>query len=103
MEFSNNVESWSGLVDDFVWSHTEGALQLYRSMIGAGICPEQARMVLPLNTMTEWIWSGSLDAFADMCRLRCKPDTQEETRIVADQISADMAGLFEHSWKALLS
>ena len=103
MEFSNNVESWSGLVDDFVWSHTEGALQLYRSMIGAGICPEQARMVLPLNTMTEWIWSGSLDAFADMCRLRCKPDTQEETRIVADQISTDMAGLFEHSWKALLS
>jgi thymidylate synthase ThyX len=53
--------------------------------------------------MTEWYWSGSLDAFADMCKLRCKSDTQYETRIVADKISAVMADLFPHSWEALLS
>ena len=103
MHFSNNVETWSDTVGSFTSSHCEHSLQLYRSMIRAGICAEQARMILPLNTMTEWIWSGSLDAFADMCRLRCKSDTQEETRIVADQISKDMGGLYEHSWKALLS
>ena len=45
---------------------------------------------------------GSLDAFADMCRLRCKPDTQYESRLVADQISAEMAKLFPVSWAALM-
>jgi thymidylate synthase ThyX len=49
-----------------------------------------ARMVLPQSTMTEWYWSGSLDAFADMCNLRCAPDTQYETRLVAEQISVEM-------------
>jgi thymidylate synthase (FAD) len=59
-------------------------------------------MVLPQNTMTEWYWSGSLDAFADMCNLRCKSDTQEETRQVAWQIDKIMVDLFPVSWVALL-
>ena len=58
-------------------------------------------MVLPLNAMTEWYWSGSLDAFADMCNLRCKPDTQAETREVANQIDRKMLELFSVSWDAL--
>ena len=79
-----------------------GVVQLYRRMIEIVIAPEQARMVLPQNTMTEWIWSGSLDAFASMCVLRCKPDTQYESRVVADQISEEMTKLFPVSWKALM-
>ena len=47
-------------------------------------------------------YSGSLDAFADMCRLRCKPDTQYETRIVANQINDIMQPLFPVAWEALL-
>jgi thymidylate synthase (FAD) len=74
---------------------------LYESLITEGVAPEQARMVLPQSTMTEWYWSGSLDAFADMCRLRCASDTQAETRIVADQISEKMSELFPVSWEAL--
>ena len=76
--------------------------QLYNSLIQKGVCPEQARMVLPQSTMTEWYWSGSLDAFADMCILRCKDDTQEETRVVAQQISEVMLSLFPNSWQSLL-
>jgi len=74
---------------------------LYNSLIERGVCPEQARMVLPQSTMTEWYWSGSLDAFSDMCKLRCKSDTQYETRIVADHISNLMLNLFPESWSAL--
>ena len=70
-------------------------------MIHQGICAEQARMILPVNVYTEWWWSGSLDAFADMCNLRCKPDTQYETRLVADEISAEVQKLFPVSWSAL--
>jgi thymidylate synthase (FAD) len=77
------------------------ALDVYNDLLGDGVAPEQARMVLPQSTMTEWYWSGSLDAFADMCRLRCKDDTQYETRLVADQISVIMKDLFPVSWDAL--
>ena len=59
-------------------------------------------MVLPKSTMTEWYWSGSLDAFADMCRLRCKEDTQYESRLVAQQIDAQMRELYPVSWLALV-
>jgi thymidylate synthase (FAD) len=79
------------------------ALRIYKAMIEEGVAPEQARMVLPQSTMTEWYWSGSLDAFADMCRLRCAPDTQYETRLVADDISKKMSELFPVSWSALMS
>ena len=79
----------------------EWQLKLYKDMIKAGIAPEQARMVLPQSTMTEWYWSGSLDAFADMCNLRCSSDTQLEARLVADKICDRMMDLFPVSWFAL--
>jgi thymidylate synthase (FAD) len=80
----------------------KSALYEYETLLESGVAPEQARMVLPQSTMTEWYWSGSLDAFADMCRLRCKDDTQYETRLVAVTISAIMEDLFPVSWKALV-
>jgi len=74
---------------------------LYNSLLDRGVAPEQARMVLPQSMMTEWYWSGSLHAFAKMCGLRLKPDTQYETRLVAEQIEDKMAKLFPESWTAL--
>ena len=78
-------------------------LNIYKDLLEQGVCPEQARMVLPQSTMTEWYWSGSLDAFIDMCNLRCKSDTQYETRLVADYIGVEMMKLFPISWEALLN
>jgi len=74
---------------------------LYDELLKQNVCEEQARMVLPQNTMTEWYWSGSLDAFARMANLRCKPDTQAETQEVAWAISLKMEDLFPISWVAL--
>ena len=82
--------------------HNKDCLAFYQDMLDSDIAPEQARMVLPQSTMTEWYWSGSLDAFADMCRLRCASDTQYETRIVADNINEEMRKLFPVSWDALM-
>jgi thymidylate synthase (FAD) len=81
---------------------TEIALETYQDLLEKGVAPEQARMVLPQSSITEWYWSGSTDAFASMCRLRCASDTQYESRIVADQISDVMRDLFPVSWDALL-
>ena len=92
-----------GTLDDAIVSDSpHEALCAYNSLLDAGVAPEQARMVLPQSTMTEWYWSGSLDAFADMCRLRCKEDTQYETRLVGDNISEEMGKLFPVSWDSLM-
>ena len=88
------------LLDDLI-EENESQRLLYRNLLKAGVAPEQARMVLPQSTMTEWYWSGSLDAFADMCNLRCKNDTQYETRVVANKISEKLLDLFPVSWEAL--
>jgi len=74
---------------------------LYSALIGKGIAPEQARSVLPQSMMTEWLWSGTLYAFARVCNLRCKPDVQEETRKVAEQIDYHCSQYFPISWPAL--
>ena len=76
-------------------------ISLYKHLLDMGICEEQALIVLPANLMTEWYWSGSLDAFADMCKLRCTKDTQNETKIIADEISDIMKRLYPVSWAAL--
>jgi thymidylate synthase (FAD) len=81
----------------------ETTLCIYKDLIEQGVCPEQARMVLPQSTMTEWYWSGSLDAFSDMCVLRCDSDTQAETREVAQRINSEMELLFPASWVSLMS
>lgn len=77
-------------------------LQTYQALLKVGVCAEQARMVLPQNMMTEWIWSGTLGAWADMCRLRLDPHTQAESREVAENIAAEMRVLFPVSFDALL-
>jgi len=66
-----------------------------------GVAPEQARMILPQSTLTEWYHSGSLDAWADLCNLRCKPDTQYESQLVANQIDTIMSDLYPVAWRAL--
>jgi len=91
-----------GIDSTVVESLVKCAKHDYNYLLAKGVSPEQARMVLPQSTMTEWYWSGSLDAFMDMCNLRCKLDTQYETRLIANSISMDMKGLFPASWKALV-
>lgn len=74
----------------------------YNKMISAGVAPEQARMVLPQNTMTEWIWTGSLVFFARVCKLRLDSHAQQETQEVAQLINKAIEPLFPVSWKALM-
>lgn len=81
---------------------TSMALDTYQMMLRGGVCPEQARMVLPQNTMTEWIWTGTLYAWSRMCQLRLDKHTQLETREIAKMVSTEMSSLFPVSWDALM-
>lgn len=75
--------------------------QAYFALLDAGVAPEQARVVLPLSTMTEWYWTGSLAAFARVHALRAAKDAQDETREVAIDLGFHMSRLFPVSWSAL--
>jgi len=90
-----------GVVDIKTRPTNQYALETYRNLLADGVAPEQARMVLPQSMYTEWYWSGSLYAFAKMCNLRLKEDTQKETQEIAQQISREMFKLFPISWQAL--
>ena len=79
----------------------EWCRQTYKNLLNAGVAPEMARMILPQSMYTEWYWSGTLYAFARVCNLRCKPDAQKETQMVADQIDVLAKELFPNSWEAL--
>jgi thymidylate synthase (FAD) len=77
------------------------ALEVYNLMLVNNITPEQARMVLPQNMMTSWIWTGSLYAFNRICTERLNPHAQQETREVAEHFNRICAEYFPVSWKAL--
>jgi len=91
-----------GVVDAKTRPTNQYALETYRNLLADGVAPEQARMVLPQSMYTEWYWSGSLYAFAKMCSLRLKEDTQLETQVIAEMISIEMSMMFPVSWEALL-
>lgn len=74
----------------------------YQDIIDNGVAPEQARMILPQNMMTEWVWSGTLGAFLDMLKLRLDPHTQYESRIVAQEIAKHVREVFPVSFVANL-
>jgi len=79
----------------------ESAELLYKDLLMMGVCPEQARAVLPLCTETTWVWTGSLYFFARVCNLRLDPHAQRETAEVAMAIDRHMNNLFPISWAAL--
>jgi len=95
-EVSISYRMISTLAKHEVWCN-----KAYNDLLEQGVAPEQARMVLPQSMMTEWYWSGSLDAWSDMCRLRQSEDAQEEARLVANYISTEMGKLYPDSWAAL--
>ena len=88
--------------DDAVRSSIEYMYNLYDALLVAGVAPEQARMVLPQNTMTEFIWTGSIAAFARIAKLRLDPHTQLETQEIAKDISTICLEHFPVSWEALV-
>jgi thymidylate synthase (FAD) len=81
--------------------YMENSLYYYEQMIELGVCPEQARLVLPQAVMTEWIWTGSLAAFARFYNLRSKPDSQVEIQELASMVQDVIKPLFPVGWSAL--
>ena len=74
---------------------------VYTKMLEEGVCPEQARMVLPQSMYTTTVVTGSLLGWNHMWKLRTEEHTQLETRQYAHAIGGIMQELFPESWGAL--
>lgn len=81
--------------------HCKQAIDLYERMVNVGICPEQARFVLPQGCEVNWVWTGSLYAFANFYNQRSDSHAQKEIQELADQVDKIIAPLYPVAWAAL--
>lgn len=81
--------------------HQCESIALYDRMIKDGIAPEQARFVLPQGIETNWVWTGSLYAWARFYNLRTDNHAQKEIQELAHMVGDIIKPLFPVSWSAL--
>ncbi len=70
-------------VSDHVRVHHVQSIELFDTMIGAGVCREQARGVLPQNLYTTYYASANVSNIIKFIGLRDKPEAQQEIRVLA--------------------
>ena len=78
------------------------SLKAYDTLLAQNVAPEIARAVLPLSLYTEFIETGSLAAYARLCKLRLDPHAQKEIQEYAQQISELIEKAFPIAWKCLV-
>lgn len=103
-----NVKQGSGDThqDSALWLRTYqelcgDAVRIYENMIGDGICPEQARFILPQGCEVNWVWTGSLYAYANFYNQRSNSHAQKEIQELARQVDGIINRLYPVSWAAL--
>ena len=82
-------------------SVAKDCIKLYNNLLANGVAPEQARAILPQGTYTEFVWTGSLYAFARIYKLRIDSHAQWEIQEYAKAIDKLIAPLFPVSWQTL--
>lgn len=82
-------------------SQCEMAIYRYEQMIFDGVCPEQARLILPQGTQVNWVWTGSLAAFARFYKQRTDSHAQVEIQQLAREVGDIVSALYPVSWEAL--
>lgn len=90
--------------DEWVQKYTEqckSAIDLYEQLIDDGVCPEQSRFVLPQGVEVNWVWTGSLYAFANVYNQRSDSHAQKEVQELAAEIDQIISPLYPVSWDAL--
>ena len=66
------------------------------------LAPEEAALILPRSTYTEWVWTANLLAFSRICQIYNHKEANVELKEVTKQISDFIGQSFPISWKYLL-
>ena len=80
----------------------EKSIETYLAAIEDGVCPEQARFFLIQGIEVNWVWTGSLYAFAQAAVARLDSHAQKEVRDLFTEIDAIIRPLYPVSWAALV-
>lgn len=73
-------------LNDQAKSSIDSSISIYKALIGCGVAPESARMVLPLCTKTRIYMNGSVRSWIHYFEQRCSEHTQKEHREIAISI-----------------
>lgn len=82
---------------------TSRCVEIYEEMVADGVCPEQARFILPQGAIVNWIWTGNLVSFANFYNKRTDTNAQKEVQYLAEEIGKQIEDIFPVSWKALVN
>jgi thymidylate synthase (FAD) len=90
------------LINKYYQDAVRQAVKAYEMLLEDGVCPEQARFVLPQGTYTEAIVSNSLYGWANFYNQRAgHSHAQKEIADIAEAVSVEAQRLFPVSWAAL--
>lgn len=82
-QVSGEHTKWQTSASDALDKHIGQSLRLYEDMLAAGICREQARMVLPQNLYTTYIGTVNLNNLIKFIKLRDHEGAQVEIQEMA--------------------
>ncbi len=94
----NHSEMWKDSAHDIC----ETASFMYLSYLADDMAPEEARMFLPQNTMTQWVETGSLAYYARICKQRTDSHAQKAIQQLAEEVSSVVSTIAPKSWAALM-
>ena len=81
--FVDGTQEQSELLKSTVQAQSDAAYDAYRQMIEAGVAKEQARIVLPLNTYSEFYFSCNARSLMNFLELRTSEQAMYEIRAYA--------------------
>lgn len=98
---SGDIHPDNELLQEVYTKYCNMMVDAYVDMIDIKVAPEQARFILPQGVMTEWVWSGSLQAWARFYNQRSDSHAQQEIQFLAHEVDKIVGALFPVSWEAL--
>ena len=97
-----DINSTNFMIDEYKQS-IDKSKWTYEHLLRLGVCPEQARMVLPQSMYTEYFVTGSLYAWSRAYLLRSSETAQKEIRDLAEEWHNIIVKLFPQSWVSLVA
>lgn len=99
---SGDIHPFSEYWKEHYTRASQECVLIYEAMLKEGVCPEQARFILPQGAIVNWIWTGNLVSFANFFNKRTDPNAQKEVQVVADLVGKEIERIFPVSWRALV-
>ena len=87
-------------IKEIIDNASSTAIEEYKKLLDIGVAPELARIVLPVNTYTEWIWSVNARSLMSFLSLRADDHAQREIQDYAYALEDFFMEIMPITWQA---